>query len=419
MQLSNVDASPRPPVVVEVADVSKRFVVRKDNSLKERIVTLGRAGRRYREEFWALSDVSASIRAGETIGLIGHNGSGKSTLLKIIGGILEPSKGRVDGRGRVAALLELGAGFHPDLTGRENVFLNASVLGLSRAETESKFDDIVAFSGIGEFIDTQVKFYSSGMYVRLAFAVAVHTDPDVLIVDEVLAVGDEAFQRKCMDKIKAFQAEGRTIILVTHSMGQVAELCDRAILLDHGKVVIDGTPNEVIATFRDILEQRRLAESDLAGRAADDPSHAKISATRVRIPGRGPGEPARPGDDIVIETTLSHPTGLPAWLCAIQIDNEHGQVVFGTNTDHERSGLGSLVGERQLEVRIVSPMFGQGTYHVSVALLDPSGNHLADASLTTSFVMEADGPNWGSVYAMSRVEEPGTGEPTSDDPISA
>jgi len=222
------------PEVVRLKGVSKRFVVRKDNSLKERLVTLGRVGRRHREEFWALKNVDLSISAGTTIGLIGHNGSGKSTLLKVIGGILDPTSGTVENRGRIAALLELGAGFHPDLTGRENVYLNASILGLSQAETDARFDDILAFSGIGDFIDSQVKFYSSGMYVRLAFAVAVHTEPDILLVDEVLSVGDEAFQRKCLDKIRAFQEEGCTIILVTHSLGQVTELCDRAVLLNRG-----------------------------------------------------------------------------------------------------------------------------------------------------------------------------------------
>lgn len=250
------------PNIVEIDNVAKRFTIRKDNSLKERIVTLGRAGKRHKEDFWALNGVSIDIKAGTTVGLIGHNGSGKSTLLKVIGGIIDPTKGSVKRRGRIAALLELGAGFHPDLTGRENVFLNASILGLSREETEEKFDSILAFSGIGDFIDTQVKFYSSGMYVRLAFSVAVHTDPDLLLVDEVLAVGDEAFQRKCLDKIRSFQQEGRTIILVTHSLGQVVELCDRAILLNQGQVVLDGNPREAVADFRDILEGRRLREKE-------------------------------------------------------------------------------------------------------------------------------------------------------------
>ena len=202
--------------IVRIRNVAKRFVVHKDKSLKERLVN-ARSSRAHREDFWALRDIDLDVRVGETIGLVGANGSGKSTLLKVIGGILTPDAGSVSLRGRLAALLELGAGFHPDLTGRENVYLNAAILGLSEAETQHHFDEIVAFSGIEDFIDTQVKFYSSGMYVRLAFAVAVHVDPDVLLVDEVMAVGDEPFQRKCMDKIHEFQDEGRTIILVSHS----------------------------------------------------------------------------------------------------------------------------------------------------------------------------------------------------------
>jgi ABC-2 type transport system ATP-binding protein len=218
-----------PPVVVRVAGVSKRFVIRKDKSLKERIVNFGR-GRKHRDDFWALRGVDLEITAGTTIGLVGANGSGKSTLLKVIGGILQPNDGYVERRGRLAALLELGAGFHPDLTGRDNVYLNASILGMSKAQTAAVFDDIVEFAEIAEFIDTQVKFYSSGMYMRLAFAIAVHADPDLLLVDEVLAVGDEPFQKKCMTKIRSFQQEGRTIVLVTHS----------AVQIENGEVVFDG-----------------------------------------------------------------------------------------------------------------------------------------------------------------------------------
>ncbi|HEU4849023.1 MAG TPA: ATP-binding cassette domain-containing protein, partial [Terrimesophilobacter sp.] len=182
-----------PPVVVRVTDVSKRFVIRKDKSLKERIVNFGR-GRKHRDDFWALRGIDLEIDAGTTIGLVGANGSGKSTLLKIIGGILQPNDGFVERRGRLAALLELGAGFHPDLTGRDNVYLNASILGMSKVQTNEVFDSIVEFAEIAEFIDTQVKFYSSGMYMRLAFAIAMHAEPDILLVDEVLSVGDEPFQ---------------------------------------------------------------------------------------------------------------------------------------------------------------------------------------------------------------------------------
>ncbi|MET1018970.1 MAG: polysaccharide ABC transporter ATP-binding protein, partial [Microterricola sp.] len=324
---TNVEAGPD---VVRLSDVSKRFVVRKDNSIKERIVTFGRAGRQHRDEFWALTSVDLSIQAGTTVGLIGHNGSGKSTLLKVIGGIIQPTSGTVEHRGRIAALLELGAGFHPDLTGRENVFLNASILGLSREETEQQFDAIVAFSGIGDFIDTQVKFYSSGMYVRLAFAVAVHTDPDILLVDEVLAVGDEAFQRKCLDKIRSFQNEGRTIVLVTHSLGQVTELCDRAVLLDHGQVMIDGDPREAVSMFRDLLEEDRLEE--LPETERDVERVGVLKSTTTEVVGKAPGSEVAPGDDLLVRVSFTAPADLKRWICAIQIDNALGQVVYGTNT---------------------------------------------------------------------------------------
>lgn len=239
-----------PPVVISAEGVSKRFVIRKDKSVKERIVNFRRS-ERHKDDFWALRDIGFEVTAGTSIGLVGANGSGKSTLLKVIGGIIQPNDGSVKTRGRVAALLELGAGFHPDLTGRENVYLNGSILGLSQKQTEAYFDSIVEFSEIGDFIDTQVKFYSSGMYVRLAFAIAVHVDPDILLVDEVLAVGDEPFQQKCMEKIREFQRDGRTIVFVSHSAAQVEDLCDRVIVLSHGNVVFDGGTAEGISALRE------------------------------------------------------------------------------------------------------------------------------------------------------------------------
>ncbi len=236
------------PDVVRLDGVSKRFTVLRDKSVKERLLNVS-TSRAHREDFWALRDIDLTISAGTTIGLVGHNGSGKSTLLKLIGGILRPTSGSVSRRGRLAALLELGAGFHPDLTGRENVFLNAALLGLSRRETRAAFDRIVDFSGIGDFIDTAVKFYSSGMAVRLGFAVAVHVDPDLLLVDEVLAVGDEAFQLKCIDKIREFQREGRTIIFVSHASQLVSQLCDRVAVLHHGSMIFDGETATGLRTF--------------------------------------------------------------------------------------------------------------------------------------------------------------------------
>jgi ABC-2 type transport system ATP-binding protein len=237
------------PTVVKIQSVTKRFVIRKEKSLKERLVNFGRSNR-HKEDFFALQGIDLEIPVGQTVGLVGHNGSGKSTLLKMIGGIIQPSEGRIERRGRIAALLELGAGFHPDLTGRENVYLNGSILGLTRHDIDEFMGSILDFSEIGEFIDTQVKFYSSGMYVRLAFAIAVHVDPDILLVDEVLAVGDEPFQRKCMERIRKFQREGRTIVFVSHNAEQIRDVCDRVVVLKRGHLVFDGGVDEGLAALQ-------------------------------------------------------------------------------------------------------------------------------------------------------------------------
>ena len=226
-------------IAVSVESVSKRFRLyhERSKSLKERFV---RAGRHGYEDLWALDDISFEVKEGETVGILGHNGSGKSTLLKCITGVLKPTSGQVVARGQMAALLELGAGFQPELSGRDNVYLNGAMMGLKRREIDAIFDEIVEFSELEPFIDNQVKFYSSGMYVRLGFAVAVNVDPDILVVDEVLAVGDERFQRKCLNRIREFQKEGRTILVVTHNAEQIKKICDRAVVLSHGHKIGDG-----------------------------------------------------------------------------------------------------------------------------------------------------------------------------------
>jgi ABC-2 type transport system ATP-binding protein len=397
------------PEVIRVTDVSKRFTVRKDSSIKERIVTLGRAGRKHKQDFWALKNVSLDIRAGSTVGLIGHNGSGKSTLLKVIGGIIDATSGTVEQRGRLAALLELGAGFHPDLTGRENVYLNASVLGLTRGETDDRFDEIVAFSGIGDFIDTQVKFYSSGMYVRLAFAVAVHTDPDILLVDEVLAVGDEAFQRKCLDKIKTFQSEGRTIVIVSHSMAQITELCDRAVLLNAGNIVHDGDPDVAVAHFRDILDERRLAEE------ADAHPDESLEETLPRIlgahldviNGNDAGE-VLPGSDIRITIDLEAPQPIERWRCAIQVDTVLGAAVYGTTSDRVGASPAPLTGRRTVDFLLSDARFGTGKYFVNVSLMDEAGRHLDDARLACSFNVAQYAKSAGIVHMVPEFNDHGS-----------
>lgn len=239
-------------VAVEVKDVWKKFRLYHDKaySLKERVIFWGR---QKAEDFWALKGVNLTVPKGSTVGLIGRNGSGKSTLLKIISRILYPTRGEVKVNGRVSTLLELGAGFHPDFTGRENVFLNASILGLTRKQTKENLEDIIAFAELGDFIDNPVRNYSSGMYMRLGFAVAVHVAPDILLIDEVLAVGDLAFQEKCLAKIRELQKRGTTIIFVTHSPKQVEELCDVAVWLDRGEVRMQGPAGEVARAYWEFM----------------------------------------------------------------------------------------------------------------------------------------------------------------------
>lgn len=247
---------------IRVSGVSKEFRWHqaRPRTLKELLVATFKPGRSSKSEvFWALKDVSFEVGKGEMVGLVGDNGSGKSTILKLITGISKPTQGEIELHGRISALLELGAGFHPDFTGRENVFLNASILGLRRKEIEARFDDIVNFAELGEFIDNPVKTYSSGMYMRLAFAIAVNVDPDILVIDEVLAVGDAPFQRKCFEQIKRFRKEGKTILLVTHDLSAVRDLCDRAIWLQKGKLMADGPPEQVIELYRKRVSAEELA----------------------------------------------------------------------------------------------------------------------------------------------------------------
>ena len=239
------------PLAIEVQAVNKQFVLRHTRSLKEAVVWLlkGRKGD-ISKKFHALHDVDLEVRQGETVALLGLNGSGKSTLLKHISGVMLPDSGTVRTRGKVAGLIEVGAGFHHDLSGRDNVYLNGAILGMTEAQINDQFDSIVEFAEIGEFIDTEVRFYSSGMYLRLAFSVAVHTDPEVFLVDEILAVGDEPFQRKCLGKIKELSEAGKTLVVVSHDLDLVSRICDRGVVLEHGNIIFDGSIANAVARLR-------------------------------------------------------------------------------------------------------------------------------------------------------------------------
>ncbi len=391
-----------PLPVIRVSRLSKRFVIRKEKSLKERLLNLGRSNL-HKEDFYALNDVSFEVEPGTTLGLIGPNGSGKSTLLKMIGGIIQPTVGTVEHRGRVAALLELGAGFHPDLTGRENVYLNAAILGLSKAETDSHFDEILDFSGIERFIDTQVKFYSSGMYVRLAFAVAVHVNPDILIIDEVLAVGDEPFQRKCMDRIRDFQRSGKTIVLVTHSLDQVAEFCDRAIVLESGQVKFDGNPGDAIKTLRTDFEVIRQ-EHDQASAVLDGQSRPSIE--KVELMGSAGDQPINSihsGQGLAVEVTLKLPAQTTNWIVGIGIESAMGQVIFGINSELLGVDPTPISGTTVVRFDIQALTLGRGQYFVHASYGTLSGGELFRVPQANSFSVSSATPNVGIISAASSV----------------
>ncbi|MDK7742242.1 ABC transporter ATP-binding protein [Helcobacillus massiliensis] len=235
--------------MIRIESVTKEFSLRHNHSLKE-LAFAALKGKKLSDSFMALNGVDLTVSSGETVGLIGLNGSGKSTLLKTISGVLFPDSGRVLVRGRVAGLIEVGAGFHPDLSGRENVYLNGAILGMSREQIDACFNDIVAFSEIEKFIDTDVKYYSSGMFLRLAFSVAIHTDPDVFLVDEILSVGDEPFQRKCIERIRQMQADGATMVIVSHELDMLQKLCSRIAVMQSGNLIFNGNPAEAIRVLR-------------------------------------------------------------------------------------------------------------------------------------------------------------------------
>ena len=294
--------SPAEPSIA-VVDASRRFVINRRRADAARRSWPGRLASG-RQELWALRHVNLEVPEGQTVGLLGANGSGKSTLLGLVAGILPPSSGAVRVRGRIGSLLELGAGFNGELSGRENVFLNASLLGIPRRDILRRFDEIVAFAELQPFIDTQVKHYSSGMYVRLGFAVAVHADPDVLLVDEVLAVGDDAYQRRCLAKVAELQAHGRTILFVTHALDLVPRICQRAVVLDHGRLVHDGDPTAGAAALRKLLRGEQGAEEREGPRVS-----------RIRVLDPTTGEPKtvfRQAEPLSIEVLVDAGPDAPA-----------------------------------------------------------------------------------------------------------
>jgi ABC-2 type transport system ATP-binding protein len=360
----------QPAIAVE--DVSKHFKLyhERASSLKERVL---RFRRPRAEEFWALRDVGFEVPSGKTWGLVGPNGSGKTTLLKIIGGILRPTDGTVTTRGRIAALLELGAGFHPELTGRENVYLNASILGLSKQETDRYFDDIVGFAEIEDFIDNQVKYYSSGMFVRLGFAVAVHVDPEILLIDEVLAVGDEGFQKKCLDRVGQMQKEGRTIVFVTHAMAFVQQICDSATLLDSGRMRASGDTEQVIREFRAVMARRRTGLADESATHEVEIAHVDLLDAKGR-----PNTMVAPGQSLSVQIELRANKPVDGPVVVVGIHNARDEWVFTSDTERLGVELGRLDGKLRVTFDLKAIPLLEGQYFLTIGVRNRANDVVYD-----------------------------------------
>jgi ABC-type polysaccharide/polyol phosphate transport system ATPase subunit len=332
----------------------------------------------------ALDGVSFSVPPGEAFGVVGGNGSGKSTLLKIVAGILKPSRGTVEVDGRISALIELGAGFHPEISGRENVYINGSILGLSRREIDRRFDDIVAFSGLEDFIDEPVKNYSSGMYVRLGFAVAVHTDPDVLLVDEVLAVGDESFAHRCIHRIEELLAQGRTLLFVSHSLDLVEGLCDRVLWLDRGRQRMVGEPRRVVDAYRQAVaeeegqahrEAQAQRQAAAEGGGGEGPEAERWGSREAEIPAVRLLDAAgretflvETGTRLAIEIAVRCRRPLDDFVFGVAVTTPRGVECWGTNTDLAGFVPGRLDGEATVRVDLPDLRLAPGEYHLDVAV---------------------------------------------------
>jgi len=383
------------PVVIKVEDLSKQYVIGRNRSgetFREALMTALSAPLRYfahgqtavaeDKEFWALRDVSLEIRQGEIIGIIGRNGAGKSTLLKILSRITEPTRGRIEIRGRVASLLEVGTGFHPELTGRENVYLNGAILGMSRSEIDRKFDEIVNFAEIGDFLDTPVKRYSSGMHVRLAFAVAAHLEPDILLVDEVLAVGDVQFQNKCLGKMQDVAGLGRTVLFVSHNLMAIQRLCSRAILLECHRVKHIGTVDTAIAKY---LEDR----SSLAGVATlvgNLREHIAIESLSINEQEFPHALEIRPRCEIQIKVVISVKEMIKAAKVVIWITKDGiGKKLIGLHDSPQPRDM--LPGEHEVRVSLPPFFLSPGQYGVEVFCFSEETKLSTWSSYLSSFLI--------------------------------
>ncbi|MDQ3971711.1 MAG: ABC transporter ATP-binding protein [Thermoproteota archaeon] len=373
-------------------------VLRADGLSK--VYQLGELGRgKGRKDFWALRDVSFEVNEGEVVGLIGRNGAGKSTLLKVLSRIVYPTEGRAQIKGRVGSLLEVGTGFHPELTGRENIRLNGAILGMRRRELTRKFDEIVAFAEIDQFIDTPVKRYSSGMYVRLAFAVAAHLEPEVLLVDEVLSVGDVAFQRKCLGKIEEVAQAQRTVLFVSHQIDSVQQLCGRVLMLAGGRVQAFGPADEVIASYLSDVATSADGEFHLGEHQTRAAHHEPVIRRLRLLDDRGATTTTfGPHDELVVEVVVEPPRPLLDPMVGIGVSDHFGRRVFTVASGFEPAGMPQVRGPSVVRCRIPDLRLGSGRYLLSVAVHDRYQGELDSLENIAEFEVV-----WQNSY--------GTGEP--------
>ncbi len=353
-------------IAIQVEGVGKRFRLRSagGNTLKSLVMDRLRRGQAADRDLWALKEVSFTVEQGTTLGLIGANGAGKSTLLALLAGTMMPTEGRLKTHGTISSLLELGAGFHPDLTGRENVFLAGAIMGLTREQMNRRFDAIVEFADIGRFIDQPVKHYSSGMYVRLGFAVAVEVDPDVLLVDEVLAVGDASFQRKCLRRMAEFREQKKTMLIISHDLNTIQTVSDQILFLDHGRVLGHGAPSQVIGQYetfsRDQVSSDRRREwgtREVILTGAQFLNEAGQETTRVTW-----------GEALTIRLHYDAKTPVGPSVFGYSISDEQGRLVHGNNTQIEKVSIPSLSGRGTLVLKLPSLNLAKGTYLFSFSV---------------------------------------------------
>jgi ABC-type polysaccharide/polyol phosphate transport system ATPase subunit len=401
------------PGRIAVDRVSQCFRVSSQphRTLKDLIIARRRTTR---SEVWALRDVRLDAAPGEAIGLVGRNGSGKTTLLRLLSGIFKPTSGLISVGGRVGSLLELGAGFHPDFTGRENVYLNGSIHGLTRARIREVMDEIVAFAELERFIDLPVRTYSSGMFMRLGFSVAAHIQADVLLLDEVFAVGDEDYQRKCFGKIAEFKRRGGTIVFVSHDARAVERLCDRAVLLREGRVAFDGPTREVIAHYRRLLAEERSPDELTGGLREWGTGEAVIRAARLLDSEGDERRQFVSGETFVVEFVVAAEPEVEPPLLSLELRDNDGVVVAGLTQATAELGWSGRGGEHTLRFEVDRLPLAEGRFHLRTALVGSDGERLLHTlDDAASFLVFPAGTESGTVLLSGRwsMEEIGSSEP--------